>query len=79
MKGLPMSYEFDFVAEAKEVFQALSKRDPLPINQEIFTEEHLFIDEMIGRYFNFSDELNAIRSILLEQVEARINKSQSHS
>ncbi len=76
MKRLPMSYEFDFAAEAKEVFQALSKRDPLPINQEIFTEEHLFIDEIIGRYFNFSNELESIRSALIEQVEARIRRSQ---
>ena len=77
MKGLPIAFSFDFGHLAREVFQTLRIRKPLPISQEILSDEHTKIDEMIGDYFNFSDEMGRVRNSLLERVNARMSRSRN--
>ena len=51
MKTLPIEFDFNFVDEAKAVFKVLGNRAPLPLSQEIRTDEHLAIDRMVLNYF----------------------------
>ena len=75
MKMLPIAFEFDFSTEAKKIFRHLKNREPLPIVEEIVTEEHLLIDEIVANYFGFGDMAEKIRETLLEQVSFSYNQS----
>lgn len=68
MKMLPIGFKFDFAYEAKQVFEMLKDREPMPVSEEIYTDEHLFIDDMVASYFGFQDRLEEIRNTLIEQV-----------
>ena len=75
LKQLPVEFEFDFAEQAKEVFAVLKHRAPLPLRQEIRTDEHLAIDRMVFDYFGFSHVEQDTREHLLEQVSFRANRS----
>ena len=75
MKALPINFAFDFAGKAKEVFKALEDRAPLPLAQEINTDEHLAIDQMVFDYFGFADMQSDTRSELIAQVAFRTNRS----
>ncbi len=75
MKALPIGFSFDFADEAKAVFNRLKRRAPLPLAQEICTDEHSAIDQMIFGYFGFSELLNDTREQLLNQVAFRNRRS----
>ncbi len=75
MKALPINFDFDFADKAKTVFEALTSRAPLPLAQEIRTNEHLAIDQMVFDYLGFSDTQNDTRSELLAQVTFRTSRS----
>ena len=75
MKNFPINLEPVFVDEAKEVFSSLRLRDPLPVQEEIFTDEHLFIDDVISNYFGFSKLQDKVRDVLVEQVNFRIARA----
>ena len=75
MKMLPINFNFDFGQEAKQVFAKLKDREPLPVSQEINTDEHLLIDDMIANYFGFQDRLENIRNALVEQVNFRLTRA----
>jgi len=77
MRALPIDFDFGFHAEAREVFKNLRKRGPLPVAEEIHTEEHLFIDNIVANYFDFTDMQENIRDALAEQVNFRLNKAKS--
>lgn len=79
LKALPILFQFDFHITAREVFESLRGREPLPIFQELYTEEHLHIDEMVANYFDCSGEMECIRSVLLEQVKGRVSKAQARN
>lgn len=80
MNALPISLDFDFGQEAREVYAMLINREPLPVSQEVHNEEHLFIDEMVARHFGFSDsQMKATRECLLKQVEMRTSRAKSRS
>ena len=75
LKTLPVAFDFDFAAEAKDVFNVLKDRGPLPVAQEIQTREHLAIDQIVFDYFGFSNMQNGIREALLELVAFRTRRS----
>ncbi len=75
MKALPVNFDFDFADAAKEVFDSIKHREPMSVAEEISTEEHLLIDEMVAEYFGFSDVLENIRVALVDQVNFRLNRA----
>ncbi len=77
MKMLPIDFNFDFAHEAKQVFENLKNREPMPVLKEIDTDEHLFIDDIVANYFGFQDRLEDIRNALVEQVNFRLTRARS--
>ena len=71
MKTFPVHFDFDFGVEAREVFDLAAAKSPLPVAQELGTDHHIRIDEIVGKYFGFSDQLDDLRSLLIERVEFR--------
>ena len=77
MKKLPIDFNFDFARDAKQVFEMLKDREPMPVSKEIYTDEHLLIDDMVASYFGFHDRLDDIRNSLIEQVNFRYSRAKS--
>lgn len=77
LKKLPLGFEFDFAQDVYEVYGSIRAREPLPIWEELDTEEHLAIDDMIGQKLGFGDQLGAIRAELREQVAFRRDRSRT--
>ena len=77
MKMLPVDFNFGFAHEARQVFEMIKGREPMPVSKEIYTEEHLFIDDMVADYFGFQDRLEDIRNTLIEQVNFRHSRAKS--
>ena len=75
MKALPVGFSFDFANDAKQVFESIRSREPLAVREEVYTEEHLAIDDMVARYFGFSNRQQDIRDALLEHVNSRHSKA----
>ena len=75
LKLLPITLDFDFAAEAKQIMDSLKHREPLPVWDEVYTEEHLLIDKMVAEYLDFSDEQERVRETLIDQVRFRANRS----
>ena len=75
MKALPVEFDFDFGREARRVFAGLGNRHPLPVSQEIHTEEHLRIDDMVAGFFDIHDVQSDIRAALIERVSFRTNRA----
>ncbi len=71
MKPFPVHFDFDFGDEARALFKSVADRSPLPVTEELKTEHHLRIDEIVGKQFGFADKLDEIRSLLIERVEFR--------
>ena len=71
MKTLPLDCRFDFSDEARTVFDVLRKREPLPADQEVYTDEHLAIDEMVSKFFGLEDRQESLRRDLVRQVGFR--------
>ncbi len=77
MKVLPIGFNFDFDQEAKQVFNVLKDREPLPVAKEIQTDEHLLIDDIVADYLGFQNRLEDIKSALVEQVNFRLTRAKS--
>ena len=78
MKALPIAFDFDFGNEARKVFDSLGSRAPLPIPHELDKEDHLFIDNMVARFFGYPDcTMERIRHVLLKQVEMRVSRARA--
>ena len=75
MKVLPVDFGFDFADDAKRVMESLRTREPMPVRQEIFTREHLAIDDMVANYFGFANQQQDIRDALLDHVNSRLSKA----
>ena len=75
MKMLPIDFNFDFAADAKTVFSNLKNREPMPVAEEIYTEEHLLIDNLVAAYFGFQGKVEDIRNALIEQVNFRLTRA----
>ena len=71
MKTLPIDFRFDFADRARAVFELLKERGPLPVAQEVRTDEHLAIDEMVSKFFGLEDRQESIRRDLIRQVAFR--------
>ena len=79
MKMLPIGFAFDFLDAAKDLYNRLQHRVPLPIQEEIYTPEHLRIDGLVGEYFGIAQYSDAIREALLERVNARESRARHRS
>lgn len=78
MKALPIAFDFDFGNEAREIFDSLGGRCPLPISREVNEEDHLSIDKIVARFFGYPDyTMERIRHVLSEQVEMRVSRAQA--
>ncbi|MDE2684057.1 MAG: Eco57I restriction-modification methylase domain-containing protein [Chloroflexota bacterium] len=75
LRSFPVDFDFDFANEAKNVFNRLRDRSPLPVAQEIHTDEHMAIDRMVFGYFGFSDMEDDTRDQLSELVAFRTRRS----
>ena len=75
LKMLPINLDFDFAHEAKAVFEDLKHRAPLPVAEEIWTDEHLAIDRMVFDYLEVPDTQNNTREALLDKVTFRTTRS----
>ena len=75
MKGLPINFDFGFAQEAKEVFESLRRRAPLPVSEEVRSEEHLRIDELVGDRLGFAEMQDAVRETLVREVRTRASRS----
>ncbi len=79
MKALPVNFDFDFAADAKEVFDTVTHRAPLPIAEEVTTRAHLSLDDMIADYFGFRGLTETIRQTLVEHVHFRVDRARAQS
>jgi hypothetical protein len=79
MKALPINFEFDFAEQAKQVYLDIQNRKPLPVSEEVYTKEHLAIDDMVTDYLGFPDKADDIRDNLLKQVSFRTSRARSRS
>ena len=75
MKTLPVDFSFDFADSARTVFDILKKREPLPVDQEVRTDEHLAIDEMVLKFFGLEDRQESLRRDLVRQVRFRTERA----
>ena len=76
MKTLPVDFSFDFADDAKHVFDLIKSREPLPVSEEVYTREHLLIDDMVADYFGISNQIDAIRQTLINHVSFRLSRAQ---
>ncbi len=75
MKALPIGFKFDFANDARSVFDIIRNREPLPVSQEVYTKEHLLIDDMVADCLGFRNVQDSIRQTLVEQIDFRIARS----
>ena len=67
IKRLPIRFNFDFANEAKQALERIRHREPRSVSKEIYSDEHLFIDEIVSEYFGFSKVQEDIRETLVKQ------------
>ncbi len=79
MKALPIGFAFDFLDDAQDLYNRLQHRDPLPVQEEVCSPEHLRIDEIVGDYFGIAQYSDSIREALLERVNARESRARHRS
>jgi hypothetical protein len=79
MKALPVAFDFDFAEDAKHLYNKLQYRDPLRVQEEVYTSEHLRIDELVGEYFGIAQYSDTIREALLERVNLRESRARHRS
>ena len=75
MKTLPLEFDFDFADEARALFNKLGKRAPLSVEDEVYTDEHLAIDEVVSKFFGLHHEQERVREALVEQVRFRTKRA----
>ena len=76
MKELPIQFNFTFGEQARSVFSKLKEREPYVVRDELATDEHILIDDMIANYFGIEDWSVDIRNGLLEMVHFRTGRAQ---
>lgn len=77
MRGLPVGFAFGFGAEARGIFENIRRRKPLPIYQELYTDEHQRIDGVVMEYFGLLDVAEDIREALVRCVEQRVARARA--
>ena len=77
MKILRVNFDFDtdFTTNAKGIFERLKNRAPKPVLEEILTEEHLLIDDIVAEYFGFQKIVEKTRRTLAEHVNFRLKRA----
>ena len=75
MKALPIGFKFEFAQNARSVFDMIKNREPLPVSREVYTKEHLLIDDMVADHLGFRDGQERIRQTLVEKVDFRLARS----
>lgn len=77
LKALPVGFSFSFAEEARKMLDRMGTREPLPVWDEVETEEHRLIDEMVGEELGFAGKEDLIRELLLTQVSFRRARSRT--
>ena len=77
MKGLPIWFNYDFGDDARKAFDSIKDRNPLPVPEEIYTTDHMLIDDLVAEYFNFNGEQERIRECLTQQMNFRLARSRT--
>ncbi len=76
MKHLPVGIECDFATEVKSVMESL-RRTPLAIQDEITSDEHQRIDELVFERLGVGTVKDDVQTMLLEVAEFRVRRSRS--
>ncbi len=74
-KRFPVSFAYDFGAEAREVYDQLKVRQSLPIRQELETPEHLMINKIVGEFFGIGNEMPELRDDRVRLVKFRSDRA----
>ena len=77
MKVLPTWFDYDFGSDARKAFDSIKNRNPLPVPEEIYTKDHILIDDLVAEYFDFNGEQDRIREHLIQQVNFRLTRSRT--
>ena len=76
MKRLPVGIRSDFAAEVKSVMKSL-RRDPLAIQDEVTSDEHQRIDELVFDRLGIGNAKDDVQTMLLEVADFRLRRSRS--
>ena len=79
LKAVALGQALDFGSEAKEILDRLEGRPPLPVAEEVRTEEHLALDALVESRFGIGEFGDEIRSALVERVERRAGRASRRS
>lgn len=79
LKLIPLGLDFNFARQARAALETLRARQPLPVQEEINTEEHLLIDKIVSTGLGFRQHEEKIREALIEQVDFRLRRSRHRS
>ena len=77
LSQLPMNIEFGRMDDVRDVFSRIRSREPLPVREEVYTDEHLLIDDVVATELGFASSQGRIRQVLVEQVDFRLQRSRS--
>ena len=77
LRQLPMNIEFGRMVDVRDVFSRIRNREPLPVQEEVYTDEHLLIDDVVATELGFASSQDRIRHVLVEQVDFRLRRSRS--
>lgn len=75
MKGLPVPMRSNFGDAARRAFDLHQVREPLPVAEELASEEHLFLDEIVFGALGVEEAGEAMRRELLKKVADRSRKA----
>ncbi len=77
MKAFPTNVDLDFGTEARQVAKLLSARNPLPVEEELQSKEHLFIDDLVFERLGIKHTATECRKALLEMVAFRTHRART--
>ena len=74
MKSLPTAFDFDFGKDARKAARML-ERDVLPTPEELYSDEHLFVDAVVFERFGLEGVAEDVRRALKEMVDFRLSRA----
>jgi len=78
LETFPIYMNFNSPQELRSVFDRLKQREARSIVDEIYSEEHLIIDRIVGDYLGLSHkEIKELTHLLEVRVRARTLKAKS--
>ena len=74
---LPMNFDFVRMDDVRNVFNRIRTREPLPVQEEVYTDDDLLIGDVVATELGFASSQDRIRQVLVEQVDFRLRRSRS--